>query len=295
MSIMGRSPSDSTSSALSLSSSSNFGLIVKKTFYDLDEGPNLKTLFRMSKSKSESHLDLEVDTCSMHDGEGSHDDEPYDPKHCTGQKCEWSTDSEAEDGVAVRADCADFSVTQAASTFGAATEATPKHLSVAQAAVAPAAADNVAAALHSFSSLPVLMHKVPIQEYGNWAPGPSNQENGNWAPGPSNQEYGNWALGPSNQEQWHGKKQQQRRQRQLADQDGQNKHQRARSPTTVMLSNIPCKYSRALLLDMIDGEGFADSYNFLYLPMDFDRGLSLGYAFVNLLDFQIADTWMCLV
>lgn len=52
--------------------------------------------------------------------------------------------------------------------------------------------------------------------------------------------------------------------------------------TTVMLRNLPNNYSRSMLMEMLDTEGFLGQYNFFYLPIDFKSGASLGYAFVNL-------------
>jgi len=52
--------------------------------------------------------------------------------------------------------------------------------------------------------------------------------------------------------------------------------------TTVMLRNIPNMYSRHEVQELLDSQGFAGKYDFLYLPMDFKQGANLGYAFVNL-------------
>ncbi|XP_044978025.1 protein terminal ear1 homolog isoform X1 [Hordeum vulgare subsp. vulgare] len=67
--------------------------------------------------------------------------------------------------------------------------------------------------------------------------------------------------------------------------------------TTVMIRNIPNKYSQKLLLNMLDnhcieynkkieaGEGAGEplsSYDFLYLPIDFNNKCNVGYGFVNL-------------
>jgi hypothetical protein len=57
--------------------------------------------------------------------------------------------------------------------------------------------------------------------------------------------------------------------------------------TTVMLRNMPNNYSRTMLVELLDAEGFAGQYDFLYLPMDFQSRASLGYAFIN---FTSSDT-----
>jgi len=58
--------------------------------------------------------------------------------------------------------------------------------------------------------------------------------------------------------------------------------------TTVMLRNLPNNYSRKMLIEMIDTEGFVGRYDFVYLPMDFNTRACLGYAFINLLNTTIA-------
>eukprot|EP00931_Biecheleriopsis_adriatica_P031456 TRINITY_DN18447_c0_g1_i1.p1 TRINITY_DN18447_c0_g1~~TRINITY_DN18447_c0_g1_i1.p1 ORF type:complete len:364 (-),score=67.56 TRINITY_DN18447_c0_g1_i1:47-1138(-) len=62
--------------------------------------------------------------------------------------------------------------------------------------------------------------------------------------------------------------------------------------TTVMIRNLPLNYTRAMLLDLLDSEGFAGKYNFVYLPIDFQSSASLGYAFINLVEHSIvASFW----
>lgn len=52
--------------------------------------------------------------------------------------------------------------------------------------------------------------------------------------------------------------------------------------TTVMLRNLPNRYTRDMLLQMLDSEGFIGRYTFVYLPIDFKTHSGLGYAFVDL-------------
>ncbi|GMI75067.1 terminal EAR1-like 1 [Hibiscus trionum] len=68
------------------------------------------------------------------------------------------------------------------------------------------------------------------------------------------------------------------------------------SRTTVMIKNIPNKYSQKLLLNMLDnhcihcneqiaadgGDQPLSSYDFVYLPVDFNNKCNVGYGFVNM-------------
>ncbi|KAI4382485.1 hypothetical protein MLD38_008443 [Melastoma candidum] len=68
------------------------------------------------------------------------------------------------------------------------------------------------------------------------------------------------------------------------------------SRTTIMIKNIPNKYSQKLLLSMLDnhcihtneeidvggGQQPFSSYDFVYLPIDFNNKCNVGYGFVNM-------------
>jgi len=58
--------------------------------------------------------------------------------------------------------------------------------------------------------------------------------------------------------------------------------------TTVMLRNIPNRYTSGSLLALLDEHNFQILYDFVYLPMDFQNGVNLGYSFVNLVTNQDA-------
>ncbi|XP_015880158.3 protein MEI2-like 2 isoform X1 [Ziziphus jujuba] len=51
--------------------------------------------------------------------------------------------------------------------------------------------------------------------------------------------------------------------------------------TTLMIKNIPNKYTSKMLLAAID-ENLRGTYDFLYLPIDFKNKCNVGYAFINM-------------
>lgn len=53
------------------------------------------------------------------------------------------------------------------------------------------------------------------------------------------------------------------------------------SRTTLMIKNIPNKYTSKMLLAAID-ERLRGTYDFLYLPIDFKNKCNVGYAFINM-------------
>lgn len=55
----------------------------------------------------------------------------------------------------------------------------------------------------------------------------------------------------------------------------------AEPPTTMMLRNIPNRYTQEELLEELEDVGFASSFDFFYSPMDFGNMGNTGYAFVN--------------
>jgi len=53
--------------------------------------------------------------------------------------------------------------------------------------------------------------------------------------------------------------------------------------TTLMIKNIPNKYTSKMLLATID-EQHKGQYDFIYLPIDFKNKCNVGYAFINMVD-----------
>ena len=62
--------------------------------------------------------------------------------------------------------------------------------------------------------------------------------------------------------------------------------------TTVMLRNIPNKYTQPTILEAMDARGFRGSYNFFYSPIDFKNACNMGYAFINFINHNEAARFM---
>lgn len=54
--------------------------------------------------------------------------------------------------------------------------------------------------------------------------------------------------------------------------------------TTMMIRNMPGRYSQNDLMNDLQQLGFAGTYDFLYIPIDKRTAANVGYAFVNFVD-----------
>jgi len=63
--------------------------------------------------------------------------------------------------------------------------------------------------------------------------------------------------------------------------------------TTVMMRNLPNKYTQAMLLEELSDAGFQRlvDFDFFYLPMDHSNAANLGYCFINFCKTPTANTF----
>lgn len=59
--------------------------------------------------------------------------------------------------------------------------------------------------------------------------------------------------------------------------------------TTLMVRNIPNKYSQRMVLGVIHKYGFKGTFDFLYVPSDFATRVNVGYCFVNFISPKYAQ------
>jgi hypothetical protein len=58
--------------------------------------------------------------------------------------------------------------------------------------------------------------------------------------------------------------------------------------TTVMMRNIPINLSRCRLLALLNEHGFEGHYDFIHLPVDLQKRVGIGYAFINFVSHECA-------
>jgi len=63
--------------------------------------------------------------------------------------------------------------------------------------------------------------------------------------------------------------------------------------TTLMFRHLPDDYVVDCFLALLDKEGFEGTYDFAYMPMDFQKQVAVGYAFVNFTSAQVAQCAWC--
>lgn len=63
------------------------------------------------------------------------------------------------------------------------------------------------------------------------------------------------------------------------------------STTTLMVQNIPRQLTRQKIMEAIEGDGFGGYYDYCYVPRCFESNMNKGYAFVNFVSEDAANTF----
>ena len=62
--------------------------------------------------------------------------------------------------------------------------------------------------------------------------------------------------------------------------------------TTMMLKNIPNKYTRGMLIKQLESKLSPHSFDFVYMPIDFKSRCNFGYCFINLSFPSVVKTFL---
>lgn len=62
--------------------------------------------------------------------------------------------------------------------------------------------------------------------------------------------------------------------------------------TTVMVRNIPTRYTSLGLIEVLKDHGFDKTFDFIYLPMDWRTRKNCGYAFLNFINSEYVEKFM---
>jgi hypothetical protein len=63
------------------------------------------------------------------------------------------------------------------------------------------------------------------------------------------------------------------------------------SLTTVIVKKMPKAFTRDMLVSLLEKHGFSRSFDFVYVPVEFDKGVSTGCAFINFVDSASAESF----
>lgn len=58
------------------------------------------------------------------------------------------------------------------------------------------------------------------------------------------------------------------------------------------MKKLPKAFTSAMLLELLNSNGFSGAYDFVYLPVDFDKMMGTGCAFVNFTSNDTAEQFM---